>query len=59
MMVISKPISKVENCLNQLFLFARIKSIPVSHVLKRVFDLIKLVRFKDCINDANIALFGC
>ena len=57
-MMITKPVSKVEECFKQYFLFVRIKSIQLSFSLKHVFELILLPRFKDCINDTNKGLFG-
>ena len=53
-----RPASKVEEYLKQYFLFVRIKSLQVPFPLKQVFDLIMSNRFKDCINDINIGLFG-
>ena len=38
--MITKPVSKVEECLKQYFLFVRFKSIQVPFPLKHVFDLI-------------------
>ena len=41
MMVIPKPVSEVENCLKQFFLFVRIESTAVLFVFKQLFDLNK------------------
>ena len=57
-MMITKPVSKVEECFKQYFLFARIKSIQSPFSLKHVVELILLFEFKDCINDTNKGLFG-
>ena len=57
-MMITKPVSKVEECFKQYFLFVRIKSIQSPFSLKHVVELILLFEFKDCINDTNKGLFG-
>lgn len=36
----------------------RIKSIQAQFPLKNILDLTELNRFKDCINDVNMGLFG-
>ena len=36
----------------------RIKSIQAQFPLKNILDLTELNRFKDCINDDNMGLFG-
>ena len=47
MLMITKPVSKVEVCLKQYFLFVRIRLIQLLLPLKHVFDLIKLCKFKE------------
>ena len=54
MMMITKPVSKVEVCLKRYFLFVRIRLIQLLLPLKHIFDLIKLCKLKKCINDANL-----
>ena len=36
----------------------RIKSIQAQFPLKNILDLTELNKFKDCINDVNMGLFG-
>ena len=56
--MINNPVSKVEVCLKQYFLLVRIRSIQLPLPLKHVFDLIKLYKLKECINDANLGFLG-
>ena len=58
MMISLSPVSKVEVCLKQYFLLVRIRSIQLPLPLKHVFDLIKLYKLKEFINDANLGFLG-
>lgn len=58
MMIITKTRFKSRELLQAIFCVCKNKSAQVPSCLKYVFDLIKLNKFKDSINDVNTGLFG-